>query len=207
MTTALCCYCGDTKFGAFCPCGSCGAAASGDQGLDILFSDHRMPVRTLKDFGGIIKRLSAHCEDPEIRFWAFLSYVAEHPSDLMDATPPPELADAVSELLGTVDLPTIKVELKELPEHSGPPNRTMPVPRELFDAYADVYEFRGAADVQLRTRNSDLLRGFLVVVNGTPTIKYCAEKESSPDDVVAIRKAPGCLLGWLFQPRWIERAV
>jgi hypothetical protein len=82
MTTALCFNCGETKFGAWCPCGKCGVDTCGNRELDILFSDHRMTVTTLEKFGGLIRQLARVTSDPGVRFWAFISYVSQHPSEL-----------------------------------------------------------------------------------------------------------------------------
>ena len=206
MTTALCFHCGDTKFGALCPCGKCGAPPTDNHDLDILFSDHRMPVKTLQEFGDVIKRLSDICDDEPIRFWAFIQYVSNLPADLMSANTPAEIEDEVRSLLLSADLPDIEVELIPIPKYDGPPEQTVEIPDRLFDAYANATNFNIIRRVEIRDRYGNCLRGFLFKSDYTPTFVGPAEPELKSEEIVAIRNAPGCLLGWLIKPKWIEIA-
>jgi hypothetical protein len=204
MTTALCFNCGETKFGAWCPCGKCGVASSGDRTLDILFSDHRMSVTTLKKFGDIIKTIAAHSDDPELRFWAFISYLSDHPTEMLSATPPPEIALRVENLLAECQLPIVEAELKPVEEDTGPPQRTMPFPEELLRAFTQATNFVGLARVQVRRKDGIVVSGYLMELDGAAQLMIPAEIEMLPDEIVAIRTAPGCLFGWLVKPPWIE---
>jgi len=79
MTMALCMNCGDIKWGAWCPCPNCRVASSGDQNLDIAFSDHCVSVEQLDLLGDIVRQIATHCDDSDLRFAAFLKYVERHP--------------------------------------------------------------------------------------------------------------------------------
>ncbi len=76
MTLALCFSCGATKFGALCPCSSCEAASTGNVGLDIAFSDHRLAPATLKEFGAVVRAIAAVCDDDGLRLRSFLYLVS-----------------------------------------------------------------------------------------------------------------------------------
>jgi hypothetical protein len=83
MTVALCLNCGGTKPGALCPCPACGAASTGNMGLDTAFSDRRMSPATLAGFGAVVRAIRRVCGDDERRFWAFVHYAAtRHPEVL-----------------------------------------------------------------------------------------------------------------------------
>src|SRR4051794_1647899 len=72
MTWALCFNCGETKFGALCPCPSCQEGSTGDINLDIAFSDHHMAVETIKEFGEVVRAIRRACDEDELRFWSFI---------------------------------------------------------------------------------------------------------------------------------------
>ena len=84
MTTALRLYCGKTKFGAFNPCPSCDAPATGDHNLDIAFSDHRVPVADLEQLGKVIRAINAVTENQDVRFWSFISYISRNHDEPFD---------------------------------------------------------------------------------------------------------------------------
>ena len=100
MTMALCFNCGETKFGAICPCSNCQVGSTGNIELDIAFSDHNYSVATLEQLGGVIKEINTHCDDPKKCFWAFIHYVSEnHPEILrvdLDADVKPEIESIVA---------------------------------------------------------------------------------------------------------------
>ncbi len=163
-----------------------------------------MTVATLRGFGGVIKQLAARCDDPEIRFWAFISYLSTHPTQLLSATPPPELSDRVSNLLAEARLPIVAADIKPPPKETGRPQRTMAIPDSLLQAYLSTNEFHGLESIQVRRSNGSIVNGILMSIDGTPQFMLRADIEMLPEEIVAIRKAPGCLFGWLVRPKWID---
>src|SRR3712207_2549830 len=96
MTMALCFNCGETKFGAICPCPKCGVASTGDVQLDIAFSDHHMSKKTIAAFGDAVRAIAAVEADPPVRFWTFIAFVSRrHGDEILKADVPPELAERV----------------------------------------------------------------------------------------------------------------
>jgi len=204
MTTALCFNCGETKFGAWCPCGNCGVESSGDRNLDILFSDHQMTVATLNRFGGIIKQLAQQCDDPQVRFWAFISYLSSHPAKLLTATPPSEIADQVAKVLTAAKLPIVEADLKSPDEDTGPPQKTIPIPEPLLRAFLTRNQFDWIQAVQVRRRDGVVFNGVLIDLDGAPQFMLREDIELLPQEITAIRVAPGCLIGWFIRPKWVE---
>lgn len=206
MTIALCFHCGKTKFGALCPCGECGGGASGNLNLDILFSDHRMPVASLEKFGSVIQRIEEVEQDPMVRFWAFIKYVSDHPTDLLKAEPPAEIAEQVRRALAAAQAPTIEVEVIGGGVSNGPPADEIDVPPRMLAAYLAVHPCEVIHTVQIRRRDGTVVVGALVVkvVGEPPQLIMDPSLELTTDDIGAIRKKPGWLLGWLFRPKWFE---
>ena len=202
MTTALCLNCGETKLGALCPCSACNAPATGDHSLDILFCDHQITVPTLRRLGDVIKQIHAETGDPDIAFWAFISYMSAHPSDLLKAEPPDEIASSVKSLYGSLDLPMVEIEMKEIVDHS-PPMRDSKLPAQLFQAFDNKYGFPGIAAVQVIDFSETIERG--IVTKGRDGITLSVNESSAIDtaNLKAIRKMPGCLFGWLIKPPWL----
>ncbi|HUG68218.1 MAG TPA: hypothetical protein VMM76_10730 [Pirellulaceae bacterium] len=161
-------------------------------------------MATLKRFGELIQQLNTRCDDPDVRFWAFVSYISDHPAQLLTASPPPELADRVANLLADANLPIIAADLKPLPEETGPPQKTIAVPDRLLQAYLKDNEFFAIDSVQVRRKDGEILNGALIESDGVPQFMFGGDIEMISDDIVAIRKAPGCLIGWLVKPQWIE---
>lgn len=204
MTTALCFHCGETKFGALCPCAKCGFKGTGDIGLDICFSDHSISVKSLEELGGLIKRLQA--ADPtvgdDVRFWAFITYVSAHPSELLKATPPAEIANEVERLLRLADLPQIDVELKEkIVDES--PAKMVRVPFRLFQAYVSQFPFTLLDDVEVRIRDSEVVSAGLMDHAGEGTLIVEDGQQFDSTDIVAIRRKKKGFLGWLTANRWV----
>lgn len=202
MTTALCLNCGSTKFGALCPCPNCESPATGNQGLDINFSDHRMTVASLERLGSVIKTIRTKTSEDELVFWAFISYMSSHPSDILKADPPTELASAVAELRSTLELPLVDLELKEM-EDRGPPMTSVKAPPDLFSAYERKHGFVAVAAVQVRDRAGAVSRAILMDSDDGPNIAIPDESGVAVDELIAIRKMPGRLLGWLIRPCWL----
>jgi hypothetical protein len=113
MTWALCFNCGETKFGAICPCPSCQVASTGDISLDILFSDHHMAVETLKDFGKVVRAIRGVCPEDELRFWSFISFVSSHHPEILHVELKPEAAGRCAEVLTRADPPPVVVRESE----------------------------------------------------------------------------------------------
>jgi hypothetical protein len=99
MTWALCLNCGETKFGALCPCPACQAGSTGDINLDIAFSDHHMSVETIKEFGEVVRAIRRVCEDDESRFWSFISFVSTNHPEILQVELAPEQAGQCAEIL------------------------------------------------------------------------------------------------------------
>jgi hypothetical protein len=120
MTQALCFHCGETKFGALCPCPECQSGPTGDIQLDIAFSDHHMSVASIAGFGRAIKAIRMVCEDDELCFWSFISFVSTHHSDILRVELEPEIGRSCAKVLAraspepvTVEEPEFKRWMKE----------------------------------------------------------------------------------------------
>jgi len=108
MTTALCLMCGSTKFGAWCPCPVCSASSSGDQNLDIMFSDHYVAVETLKELGGVLRTIITHPDvPPDMRPKIFLAYVSKNCPKILTVQFKPEDVDGIEQKLAVLDLPGV----------------------------------------------------------------------------------------------------
>jgi len=116
MTWALCFACGETKFGAICPCPQCGVASSGDMTLDILFSDHYLSPETLAQFGKVVKVIQEEAEDPALGLSAFLYHVTRTYPGLLTYEPSPQARQQFAALLAPLDLPPVVVQ----PGHRSP---------------------------------------------------------------------------------------
>jgi len=126
MTWALCFNCGATKFGALCPCPECEAASTGDVGLDIAFSDHRMSEATLAAFGAVVRSIRQVCDDDQLRFWSFIEYVATRHPDVLGLELPAEERARCDDVLARAKPPPVVVEeserarmMRELKEREG----------------------------------------------------------------------------------------
>lgn len=107
MTNALCVDCGNIKFGAFCKCDKCHAETTGNQFLDIIFSDHHYSVETLEQFAKAIKEIHAHCEDPVIQFWAFIHYISKNHLSVLRIDLEPKTKALTEEVLIQCHIPKI----------------------------------------------------------------------------------------------------
>jgi hypothetical protein len=109
MTQALCLNCGETKFGAICPCPSCGVESTGDMNLDIAFSDHHMAVETIEEFGEVVRSIRRVCEDDRLRFWSFIFFVSSDHPDILQVELDPEAAGRCAEVLARANPPPVVV--------------------------------------------------------------------------------------------------
>jgi len=107
MTWALCLNCGETKFGAICPCPSCQTASTGDMALDIAFSDHRMTVETIKELGEVVRAIQRVCDDDELRFWAFIAFVSTNFPEILHVDLKPEAAERCGDVLALAEPPRV----------------------------------------------------------------------------------------------------
>ncbi|HEX8198939.1 MAG TPA: hypothetical protein VF590_00525 [Isosphaeraceae bacterium] len=105
----LCLHCGETKFGAICPCPACQVASTGDMELDIAFSDHHMAVATLQEFGEVVRAIRRVCQDDALRFWSFISFVSTHHPDVLRVELDPEERRRCDEILARADPPPVVV--------------------------------------------------------------------------------------------------
>ena len=110
MTMALCFNCGHTKFGAIVPCPECNVGSSGDMGLAIAFSDHRLSADTLEAFGEVIRAIRRVCEDDQLRFWSFIRFASVNHSDILGVEMPPEQQARCDDVLARAQPPHVAVE-------------------------------------------------------------------------------------------------
>lgn len=113
MTAALCLHCGEIKFGAICQCPVCGGGSTGDIGIDVAFSDHRIGRRSLESFGALIKQLRAAAQDDDLSACAFLWYISENHPEILTVTFPSEVLERVQRFVEGLSLPKIAIESAE----------------------------------------------------------------------------------------------
>jgi hypothetical protein len=109
MTWALCLNCGEVKFGALCPCPKCNQASTGDTGLDIAFSDHRMGKESLEELGAVIAALHEVSGDDQLCYWTFIHYVSENHPSILSVELDGDGRAKCDELLGRVKLPAVEI--------------------------------------------------------------------------------------------------
>lgn len=206
MTDALCFNCGGIKFGALCPCYTCGAGATGDIKLDIAFSDHHFSRETLEQFGKVIQAIKPHASNPEIGFWAFIAYVSRNHGDILHADPPPQIAAAVDALLAAAELPAVTVERP--PRRGGAdgparPTTELALPAAWVAAYRAKHPFELITRVEILKRDGGVLRGHLIDDRNARPQNLVVEADAlPPEEVQAIRPARGCLPSLRARP-WI----
>ena len=74
MTVALCIFCGEMKIGAFSVCDRCNHPPSGDDELDMFFTDWRFSEEQLKQLGNLAKALNTQSKDPISVFMEIMLY-------------------------------------------------------------------------------------------------------------------------------------
>lgn len=109
MTQALCLHCGEIKRGALTQCRACGSGPTGNENLDIEFSDHLIAVESLRQFGRVIQALRKTGRPDDVCFWAFITFVAERHPSILSASAPPELQDPVRATLNDASLLDVQV--------------------------------------------------------------------------------------------------
>ena len=166
-----------------------------------------MSVRTIQQFGGVIRTINKVTEDPQVRFWAFLEYVSTHPAGLLSAEPPAELTDQVHAVLKQVSLPLVEVEPGREPSEpaKGRTPTVVELPPSLYREYCRKHPFDYAAEVNVLLQSGAVLRPCVLMDEkgiGTVVVRRGGEGVNS-SDVVAIRAAPGCL-GWFRRRKWVR---
>ncbi len=106
MTMAMCFNCGETKFGALCPCPECQAESTGDITLDIASAIITCPSRPSAVRRGrpAIRRI---CDDDAVRFWSFISFVSTRHADVLHVEHDPEMSERCAEVLLLADPPPV----------------------------------------------------------------------------------------------------
>lgn len=110
MTIALCLNCGETKWGAICPCRNCQIQSTGDMEIDIAFSDHNYTVTTLEQFGSVIKEINSHCDDDYIRNWTFIYYVSQNHPDVLRVEMEAEMEVEAEAIIAKCTFPSVVIE-------------------------------------------------------------------------------------------------
>lgn len=109
MTNALCLACGGIKFGALNPCPACGSGSTGNMNLDILFGDHHFHLRTLEQFGAVIKTIQQAPAEAAVQHRAFLLYISDYHPSVMQVSPRANWVLPVRAFLNTLTLPTVEL--------------------------------------------------------------------------------------------------
>lgn len=207
MTIALCLNCGSTKIAAFSPCPKCRAGPSGDKDLDILFSDHRMSARTIEQFGQVIRAIHGATVDPDARFWVFISYVANHPSQLLKAQPPQPITETVRDVLQRTTLPTVEFEPAYLrPEDfSGPEPTIVELPGPLYAEFVRQRPFQYVTMVDIKMSNGKVFQSCMLMdEKGIGKIVFRGQVDLGGAAIIALRPSPGCLFGLFSNAPWIR---
>ena len=109
MTTALCLKCGELKWGALCSCPKCHSLSSGGLMLDMVFSDRFFAAQTLKELGSVAKKIHLVCQDPDLAYWVFISYVSENHPSILTIDLKPEMRSKVAQVMQGLALPEVKL--------------------------------------------------------------------------------------------------
>ncbi len=115
MTWAMCLNCGDIKCGALVPCSNCEAPATGNIGLDIAFSDHRIPREKLQELSSVLCEIHRICGDRTLCLWTFLQYVSLHHPSILAIDLKDEAKEAVTDVLARLNLPAPGPQMSPTP--------------------------------------------------------------------------------------------
>jgi hypothetical protein len=211
MTLALCFTCGETKFGAICPCTKCGVPSTGDMSLDIAFSDHNMSVKTLEDYGNVVRELNRRTQEPAVRFWTFIKFVSDSPDAILHAEPPAELRERIEHVLSLGPLPEVKVEKSpQFLHQQNEKERTFEIalPPEMAARVAQAFhpgEFGGVWTVDVELTDGQILSGFRIgIFEGAAFLsKHDKKNEFTPDQLKAVRQPFSVLHPFRARP-WIN---
>ncbi len=109
MTIALCLNCGETKFGTLCPCNKCKCESTGNNDLDIAFSDHYVSAKVLNKYGEVIKMVNSMSGyNKNVKRWVFLKYISEKQSNVLTVKVPDGISNEVDDLYGKIEFPNIE---------------------------------------------------------------------------------------------------
>lgn len=111
MTAALCTACGNLKFGAWLPCKSCGTSSTGNQSLDIFFSNHYLDREALAFLGTVIARIRRVAPEPETGHRLFLYFVSKNLPGLMKLEVDAAQRSELESLLKTAAVPVVPANL------------------------------------------------------------------------------------------------
>ena len=203
MTTALCTFCGETKFGAMVPCGDCGEGPTGNDGLDILLSDHRMDVPSLERLGGVVRSVNAAVKDPVLRFWTFIEYLSDHPADLLSVTLPEEVAAEVKAVRAAAALEVVDLEVNEPPTGEDGNMRSVRLPPEMLEAFRGDNEDRAFVPAEIRLADDRTIVGAVLLAIDPPVFAYREGEKIETSQVAAIRATSHEHLGGSSDAGWI----
>jgi len=110
MTVALCTNCGNLKVGAYLACEKCNCGPTGNQDLDIAFTDHYLTEQTLREFGQVIQAIRLNTNDEATAFWAFMKSVSEQYPEIIIVAVPRKYSKSSDMLLRQTQLPKVFVE-------------------------------------------------------------------------------------------------
>jgi hypothetical protein len=208
VTMALCMACGATKFGALLPCAKCHSGPSGDVQLDILFTDHRFAVETLEEFGNVIRAIREVETDPPAVFWSFIAYVSRDHGELLQATPPPALAQRVAKVLEGRTFPPVVLRTSPhalaRPPSAERPTQTIELDDAMFEAFRARNPFELIVAVEVRQRNGVVRAAHLIDEGVRREMVIDGGEPILADDIAALRRKPGWL-PWRRNPLWVER--
>lgn len=166
-----------------------------------------MSARTIEQFGEVIRAIHRETADPDVRFWVFISYVSNHPSQLLKAQPPEPIAEAVRDVLQRTTLPNVEVKQGNLrrEDFSGPDPTIVDVPGPLYTEFVRRHPFQYVTTVDIKMSNGKVFQSCMLMdEKGIGKIAFRGQVELGGAAIIALRPAPGCLFGWFSSPPWIR---
>jgi hypothetical protein len=187
--------------------------------LDIAFSDHQLSVKTLGEFGEVIRVLAGRSNDPPVRFWAFIHYVSSNCPTILTATPPPEYRERVEHVLSQGPLPQVVVEKSAIASHREKDEARrfdIELPATLIPLLVQAFGRRTRAGqdpakavfhcrVDVKLRDGRVLSGFRVGVGwGVAFLVKKGTDETFPvTDLSALRRSFSPWVFWRARP-WVD---
>ncbi len=156
MTAALCLNCGEMRTGAITHCSNCGYSGTGNFGLDITFSDHRLSDPTLRQLGSVIRTIARTHMSSELRLYTFMQYVVENYPRLGVTTNfPVEIQTRVSSSLRSLGLPIFDLELSQECRILSGEERIRPQPKPP-QAVSPTESFARVLGIDLRDNSKEI---------------------------------------------------